>query len=404
MKPRVLSVINQYWPFEGGAESLTRFVVEETNKLGAKNNVLTIGKKQIELMAGRSLPRIEQVESLYTIYRFRLPSVLGKERNGKLFRYMTLVKCMYHLLALRNKFDIIHAQTFYWTTTASILIGKLLRKPVIVTGHSTLTMLVDEIKSGNHPSFLLTILKYADKYVAINDTIPEEATSIAGISPKRVVVIPNGIDTKQYRPAADQSEKDALRLKCNLPQEAPLLIYHGRLEDYKNIQTLLRALDGVRKKGIPFNLLLLGDGPYKDSLEKLVVEYGLEHHVQFLGFKSNVEEYLRAADIYCLPSRIEGLSLALLEAMASGLVCIASAINGNKTVVKDGENGFLFEVDQYRILEEHILTLLSTLDKQASLSVQMNARKTVVDHFSLDTMTQQYLELYSQVWSEHQQQ
>lgn len=402
MKPRVLSVINQYWPFEGGAESLTRITVEQTNKKGISNNVLTIGKKPIELMAGRPLPNVEKVDELYTIYRFRLFSIFGQEKNGKLFRYITLIKCIYHLLALRKKYDIIHAQTFYWTTTASILVGKILRKPVIITGHSTLTMLVDEIKSGNHPSFLLSMLKHGDRYVAINDSISTEATTIAGVLPEKVVVIPNGIDTEQYHPVASTEEKKLLREKCNLPLDTPLLIYHGRLEDYKNIQTLLRALKGIQQKSIPFKLLLLGDGPYRDTLIDLVEEYGLEKQVAFLGFKPNVEDYLRAADIYCLPSKIEGLSLALLEAMACGLTCIASAINGNRAAITDGNDGFLFDKNQHGALRNLILSQLSSLDTEASLAMKMSARKTVVDRFSLDKMTQQYLKLYQQVWSGHQ--
>lgn len=402
MMPRVITVINQYWPFEGGAESLSRFVVEQTNASGVTNNVLTIRKKVIEDMAGRSLPKREEVND-YCIYRFPLVKLLGKEKNGKIFRYVTLLKFIYHLILLRNKYDIIHAHTFYWSTSACIITGKLLGKPVIVTGHSTLTMLVDEITKGPQPSFLLSLLKYADKYVAINESICTETATIANIPNEKVTVIHNGININTYRPTEDNIQKNNLRRQLGLPIDCPLIIYHGRLEDYKNIQTLLRALHDIGPKDNNFILLLLGDGPYKANLLDLTNQYELMDNVQFLGFRHNVEDYLRAADIYCLPSFIEGLSLALLEAMASGLTCIASEINGNKALITEGKNGFLFAPSQHLQLGNIILSQLNSLETNYTLALKKAARKRIVEHFSLEIMTKKYVQLYKKVWQEIQQ-
>lgn len=393
---KVLTVIDQYWPFEGGAESLSRYTVELTNSVEIHNNVLTIAKNEIAKMTGVPLALQELTEKKYVINRFTLPRLFGKEKNGRFFRYVTLLKYIYHIITLRNQFDIIHAQTFYWPATASIIAGKLLQKPVIVTGHSTLTMLVDEIKRGRHPSLLLTMLKYADKYIAINNSIKYEATNIAQFKPAKVAVICNGIDTDKFQPPTDLNKKSAIRKRLDLPPQIPIIIYHGRFEDYKNIQTLLKALAAIRQEHTqPFLLLLLGNGPYRKQLELLSRDLNLTDCVSFQKFQHNVNEYLQAADIYCLPSYIEGLSLALLEAMASDLVCVASNIDGNREAIKDGINGFLFSPSQVGDLQKILIKQLKGVQTNRFDDIRKNAHDTVTNRFSLTIMAEQYISLYN---------
>lgn len=393
---RVLTVIDQYWPYKGGAENIARFVVESSNtKAGVSNSVLTVAKRSIDAMAGRQVPLVEEVNGLYTINRFRLARIGNVEKNGRIFRFVNLAKYIWNIISLRNQFDIIHAHTFYWSTAGSIIAGKILRKPVIITGHSTLTMLAEEIERGAHPGFLMRLLKYGDRYIAINGFIEEEASRIAGIDSVKVEVICNGIDIGKYKPPADSEEKRALRKQLGLPDGKSIIIYHGRFEDYKNLQTLLTAVAGLKDKGVENVLVLLvGNGPYQDTLESLTEELDICNQVQFVKFNTRVNEYLRASDIYCLPSCVEGLSLSLLEAMASGLVCMASDIDGNKGVLDDGVNGFIFDHHAAGVLTNILDMVISQCTDGHFHPMGQRAREKIEQEFSIESMVGKYCSLY----------
>lgn len=393
---RVLTVIDQYWPYEGGAENIARFIVERTNvHEGVDNNVLTVAKKTIDTMAGRPVPLCEEVDNLYTIYRFRLARIGKVEKNGRFFRFINLAKYIWKIIALRNHFDIIHAHTFYWSTAGSIIASKILRKPIIITGHSTLTMLQGEIEDGHHPAFLLRLLRYTDYYVAINTYIKDEANRIACVASGKVEVICNGIDIERYKPVEEGGEKRELREQLGLPVDRSIIIYHGRFEEYKNLQTLLVAISNLQSvMGGKVLLLLIGNGPYQSDLESLVDDLGIQKLVKFIKFNKEVHQYLQASDIYCLPSYVEGLSLSLLEAMACGLVCLASNIDGNKEAVDDGENGFLFDPHESQALTTCLSSLMDKKDKPRLDTIGNNARQKIVEKFSIDNMVEKYCSLY----------
>lgn len=392
---KVVTVINQYVPFSGGAENIARFIVEQSNAAGTSNNVLTIASRGIETIYGKKLPLQERTDKNYTIYRFRYAKLRGKEKNGRFFIYITLLKYIYHLIKLRKTYDLIHAHTYYLSTAAAIIAAKLVQKPVIVTGHSTLDQLKKEVERGQIPAFLLSILKHCDCYVAINRAIEQEAQTLCSITEDKIKIIYNGIDTRKFHPVRNHREKSSLRSRLGLPPDRPIIVYHGRLDQNKNIQSLLIALSEVRgvSSTKPY-LVILGQGPYKERLQKDVQRHKLTDNVWFAGFKDNIHEYLQAADIYCLPSLFEGLSLALLEAMACGLVCLASDIEGNREAIDNRVNGLLFQAEETKELQAVLSDTLVTLDGQNCQKIRQKARQTVVERFDLDKMVNNYLMLY----------
>ena len=127
-------------------------------------------------------------------------------------------------------------------------------------------------------------------------------------------------------------------------------------------------------------------------LEARTRQAGLTDSVVFTGRVENVEDYLRAADIFVLPSTTEGMSVALLEAMAVGLPVVASRVSGTVDVIKHGENGLLFEPGDVEGLADCITSLIESPNQRAELASQ--ARKTVEQHFSLDRAADRYVALY----------
>jgi glycosyltransferase involved in cell wall biosynthesis len=139
-------------------------------------------------------------------------------------------------------------------------------------------------------------------------------------------------------------------------------------------------------------LLLVGDGPERTALQVLAGELDLGQSVTFCGVQPDVLPYLHAADLFVLPSVSEGLSNALLEAMASGLPCIVSDIGGNVDLIADGENGLLFESGNINQLTDMLLRLLRNDIGRREFG--RRARETIEADYSMDRVAKKYVELY----------
>ncbi len=212
----------------------------------------------------------------------------------------------------------------------------------------------------------------------------------------RVRYIPNGIDENKYRPARDEENRRHLRHGLGLPLDVPLVVSHGRLAPHKNLEALIRAVSVLRNRSIPVCALIIGTGPHLTALRELARELGTSDGVLFLEFRTNVDEYLKCSDIYCLCSSYEGHPLALLEAMSSGLVCIASNIDGNRDIIDDGRNGYLFEPSREDVLPDLIARALAAGKEFNAL--REAARDTAMSKFTLTAMVDAYKQLYSDVF------
>jgi len=399
IKLRILTVIDQYYPFMGGAENVARFLVEHTNNDEYENNVLTLATHRIITLINNSdLIQRQKVDSVcypYNIFRFRLFTIKGQQKNGRIFRYFTLLKYIVHIFKLRNRFDIIHAHTYYWPATASVIAGRLLGKPVLITGHSRISRLVSEIDNGIYPGILIKSLKKANKYVAISHEIKSEAEHICNLDSNRIELLYNGIDAEQFRPCASNEMKRLIRVELDLPTDKTIVIYHGRMEKNKNILTLLNAMSRCKEQNIV--LLLIGEGTYKKDIIDYIKKLDLSDYVSVFDFKKNIEEYLRASDIYCLPSYLEGFSLALLEGMSSGLICIASDIEGNRDAINHEVNGYLFDPYSDAQLEHLLKKTVLKINNNNRGKFGIAARDTVVERFSLAAMLESYKNLYHEL-------
>jgi glycosyltransferase involved in cell wall biosynthesis len=204
----------------------------------------------------------------------------------------------------------------------------------------------------------------------------------AGVPYSRIVHLPNGVETEEFAPRPDYALHDP-----------PTVIYVGRLHPQKGIGVLLEAAARLRaSEAIDFRIVLVGDGPAGEELRLQARCLGLGDGVQFAGATERVAEHLQAADIFVLPSRSEGLSNALLEAMASGLPVVATAIPGNVDVITHGRNGMLVAVDDPEALASACAGLLGDRSRREELG--RAARMTVEARYSLDRVARDYLALY----------
>ncbi|GLI35879.1 hypothetical protein DAMNIGENAA_33120 [Desulforhabdus amnigena] len=146
-------------------------------------------------------------------------------------------------------------------------------------------------------------------------------------------------------------------------------------------------------------LVLVGDGPLRKSLKKMVDELGLADSVIFAGFQESVEPWLYLMDIFVLPSRMEGTPLSLLEAMAVGLPCIATDVGGVSKIMTHEKDGLLIESDSIFALENAIMHLI----KQPKLRTELgkNARHTIETKFSIKQWARDIEILYHSIISRH---
>ena len=238
------------------------------------------------------------------------------------------------------------------------------------------------------------LLRRADAFVTLTQAIEAELAEF-GLGRIPCHRIPNGVDLVAFAPATGE-ERRALRARLGLPEDRVLCAFVGRLTPQKDPALLLEAWDVVRFSQA--HLVLVGDGPLQRGLEACAASGPLAGQVTFAGATADVAPYLKAADLLVLPSRAEGMSNALLEAMACGLPIVATDLIGNREVMGgDGQAGWLVPPGDPAALAEAIGTLLRTPTLRQKLGEA--ARAIVAERFDIQRVVTQYLSLYSMLHS-----
>jgi glycosyltransferase involved in cell wall biosynthesis len=244
-----------------------------------------------------------------------------------------IVECIAHLARHRHRYDLVHAHGALSEGTIA-LAGTALGLPALVKllragPEGDLAHLGRRVAGPPRRRMLLE----RAWFVAVSAETRAELED-AGVPPGRIFDIPNGVDTTVFRPA-DADERRALRARLGL-QEGVWAAFTGRLDRVKRIDLLVRALADAAD----CRLLLVGDGPDRDRLERLALAAGVADRVRFTGRTPEVADQLRAADVFATASDAEGLSNALMEAMACGLACLAAPASGVGQLLGD-ERGLI---------------------------------------------------------------
>lgn len=185
----------------------------------------------------------------------------------------------------------------------------------------------------------------------------------------KAVVVYNGIDTAPYAAlAAKRGEMRArLRRTIEAPGDAPVFALAGELHERKQQRTVIEAWPQVLHDFPEARVLFVGDGEDREMLEKVIAERGLGERIRIMGFRSDVPEILAGSDALLLPSRVEGFGYVLVEAMASGIPCIASRVSSIPEIVRDGETGILHAVGDTGAIEDAIREVLSNPERARAM-------------------------------------
>lgn len=203
-------------------------------------------------------------------------------------------------------------------------------------------------------------------------------------------VVLNGVPVERFVGGADK--RRAAREALNLVEQDLVIGCVGRLVELKNHRRMIEVMPELLQSFRHLKLVILGDGELRSELNELVANLKLSESVILAGARRNVSELLPAFDVFALPSRTEGLSIALLEACATGLAVLASDVGGNPEIILDGETGLLVAPNDNRVLRDGLTKLLA----DSALRERLGARAAawVREHASDRALQVAYDQLY----------
>jgi len=288
-----------------------------------------------------------------------------------------MLKVVWFLIRRASRCDLIHVFMLKHEALAALIAARLMRKPIVLrpSGASTIG---DVGWALAHPlrRLLLHALRRADAFIALSTDIASELAS-AGFPRSKIRVIPNGVPVP-----AEAATGNPRRV-----------VFLGRLAPEKNLPVLLDAWRTVTREESGAELVVFGEGPERERLERLAADYGLGASVRFAGFVEDTWTALSEAGVFVLPSASEGMSAALVEAMAAGLAVVATDVSGSRDVIASGRNGFLVRPGDKAELAEKILVLLK--DDSLRRKLARAARDYALENLDENVVTDSHLELYA---------
>jgi glycosyltransferase involved in cell wall biosynthesis len=303
--------------------------------------------------------------------------------NGQIDRTVT---ASIRELAARTKADIVHAHGY----KADIYVYFALR--------GTTTPLVSTCHTWYDNDLAVTLYGMADRFVlrnyaavvGVSDEVKQRLLK-AGVREDKIHLVRNGIDLRPFNSAIPS-------LRNGLHKNPPIVGLIGRLAIEKGVDIFLHAAARVLVELPSTKFVVVGEGPDREKLESLIDELKIGENVSMLGQRDDMPSVYASLDIMVSSSRTEGLPMAILEGMASGLPLIATSVGEVPTVVLDGRTGVLVPPVNVENLAWEIVKLLRNPAQQKLLGAA--ARKLIQGEFSADRMTADYLRVYQKAASQ----
>jgi glycosyltransferase involved in cell wall biosynthesis len=279
----------------------------------------------------------------------------------------------------RRRVAVVHGYLFHGNAIGA-LAAALARVPVSLVSKRSLEVYP---KRGER-LIVRAANRLADRVTVNAEAMREHVHRVERCPLEKIVVIPNGIDFDRL-PAAGPPRR---------LMRSPVIGTVGRLSEKKGHADLLAAVPHVLQRVPDANFVLVGDGPLRLALERQAAGLGVARNVTFLGEIPDGAGAMTTFDLFVLPSRVEGMSNALIEAMALGRPVVATAVGGNAEVVRDGEHGLIVPARDPASLAHGILTLLK--DGERARAMGDAGRLRAMEQFSVRTMVERFEELYTE--------
>jgi glycosyltransferase involved in cell wall biosynthesis len=385
LKPLRIDVFTDYYtPHVGGG--VERVVEEVCQRLASQGHLVrvftlnTAAAPPHEVIAGVDVYRAPAIQLTGLV---RMQSSISPGMLPLVWR-----------LARRDPPDVLHAHNLFFSSTAvAVMLRRLLKIPLVTTLH------LGSLRHLGGPSQLLAscyertigraIIHSCDRLIAVSEAVAKHALSL-GARPEAVRVIANGVDPSKFQPDPQRrngaSENGTFRIACV-----------GRLIFNKGPQFLIEAAPRILKARPDAEFVFVGDGPLRAGLEERTRELGIGHRARFLGTQPDVAAILQGCDLLVRPSLLEGMPLAILEAMACGLPVIATPVSGSAELVRHGQNGLLILTTDPNSLAGAVLKLM---ENEPLRRAQGRMGRWLAEHgHSWDVVARRHLSVYSELLS-----
>ena len=234
------------------------------------------------------------------------------------------------------------------------------------------------------------LCRCTDRIIAVSRPVKDSLVSVCRVSPDKVRVIENGLNLERLRIKISRTDK--LR-ELGLPADARLIGIAAALTPKKGHRYLLSAVARIMPRYPDLYLLLMGEGELLEELKEMVRAKGMEGRVRLLGSRSDALEIISLLDVFVLSSTREGLSIALLEAMALGRAVVITAVGGGVEVVENGVTGLLVPPADPEALAEALERILA--DPELGARLGRAAEKRIRSRYDIRAMIDSYAEQYS---------
>lgn len=315
-------------------------------------------------------PRIKELGCKVWILPFqRSPLKLDNKRAYKQLKE----------LLVREKYDLVHTHTPIASAIVRLVCKKLVGIKVFYTAHGfhfyTGAPLINWLAYYPVEKYLS---RYTDTLITINKEDYERAKT--KFRAKNIEYVPGvGLDLKKFAPL--KIDKSVTRERLVLPKDAFLVLSVGELNKNKNHEIVIRAIAKLNNPKVHY--VICGQGPLEDYLKNLSKELSVENQVHLLGFRKDISTIMQSVDMFAFPSFREGLSVALMEAMANGLPVVCSKIRGNVDLIDAEKGGYLIGTSDIEQILEYIRRLAEFKHLRSELG-NFNLKK--VENYSVENV------------------
>jgi len=289
------------------------------------------------------------------------------------------------------KADVLHGHGIRWAMLFQVA-ARRANVPLVITIHNLLPAM--HVVASQTLRFFLS---RTDHLIAVSEAVGENLRALLGTD-ARVTVIPNGVDAAAFVDGR-WPDRALVRRELGLPEDVPVAVCVARLSAEKNVAGFVEAsalVDAGGGAAAHARFVIVGDGPEREALARQIEAAGLRDRVMLLGARSDVPALMRAADVVCVPSKVEGFGLVAVEAMAAGRPVVATRVGGLTEVVLDGETGMLVDLcGGAEAMASAMRVLLEDRDKAADLGRAGRARAERL--YRAEAMTSATRAIYEQL-------
>lgn len=283
--------------------------------------------------------------------------------------------------------DVVHSRN--WGALDAVVAARLAGVHTVVHGEHGREAMDPEGLDPRRNRLRRLLAPLVSRFVTVSVDLRRWLVTTVRIPAHKVVTIHNGVDSVRFSPADSSEAREAL----GLPIGATVIGTIGRLDPVKDQAGLIEAFSGLAESGSTPILAIVGEGPSRLALEEEIRRRNLSQRVRLFGERRDVPTVLRAFDLFVLPSRAEGMSNTILEAMATGLPVVATDVGGNPELIEPETTGRLVPSGDPHALEAALRAYVA--DSYLRRSHGKAGRDRVLQHFSLDRMAQAHTGLYS---------